>query len=81
MRHGVHKLSNIKACLYVSLRAESGFHHVGPQYYQPRLLHFHGTSKGIQIRERPLNRNYLDSTDVFILDLGIKAYQVSSMNR
>ena len=57
-------------------RAESGFRHIGPQHYQPRLLHFHGTKQSIEIRERPLNKHCLDSTDVFILDLGYKAFQV-----
>ena len=62
-------------------RAESGFRHVGPQHYQPRLLHFHGTKQSIEIRERPLNKHCLDSTDVFILDLGNKAFQVRGSER
>ena len=70
--------TNCQISVPISFRAESGFHHVGPQCYQPRLLHFHGHSRGVQIRERPLNQHSLDSTDVFILDLGSKAYQVSN---
>ena len=32
--------------------------------------------KGVHIRERPLNMKCLDSSDVFILDLGLELYQV-----
>ena len=37
--------------------------------------------KNIEVRERPLNKHSLDSTDVFILDLGEKIYQVGGVNR
>ncbi|XP_022092737.1 gelsolin-like protein 2 [Acanthaster planci] len=55
--------------------AESGFRHVKPTEYEPRLFHFHGTKKSVQMREVPLSRKSLDSTDVFILDLGLELYQ------
>ena len=31
--------------------AESGFRHVTPEEYKPRLLHFSGTRKNIAIKE------------------------------
>ncbi|XP_011405971.1 PREDICTED: gelsolin-like protein 2 [Amphimedon queenslandica] len=55
--------------------ADSGFYHVKPEEYKPRLLHFHGVKKSIEVRERPLSKKALDDTDVFILDLGQKIYQ------
>lgn len=31
--------------------AESGFRHVKPEEYKPRLLHFCGTRKNIEVKE------------------------------
>jgi hypothetical protein len=56
--------------------ANSGFRHVKPTEYQPRLLHFKGSKKNIEIKQVPLYRESLDSGDVFILDLGLEIYQV-----
>ena len=55
--------------------ADSGFKHVKPTEYKPRLLHFHGDKHGVRVEERPLNKHCLDSSDVFILDLGLQLYQ------
>eukprot|EP00731_Ephydatia_muelleri_P013618 Em0007g928a len=55
--------------------ADSGFKHVKPTEYKPRLLHFHGDNHGVKVVEKPLNKHYLDSSDVFILDMGLKLYQ------
>nr|CAC87029.1 gelsolin [Suberites domuncula] len=55
--------------------ADTGFKHVKPQEYCPRLLHFHGEKKKIEIKEVPLCRSSIDSSDVFILDLGLEVYQ------
>ena len=30
---------------------------------------------GVRVEERPLNKHCLDSSDVFILDLGLQLYQ------
>ncbi len=59
-----------------SCSAETGFKHVVPVEYVPRLLHFHGEKRRIEVREKePLKCN-LDSSDVFILDMGLTLYQV-----
>ena len=58
------------------ISAETGFRHVKPEEYRPRLLHFHGVKKNITVKEVPLNKHCLDSSDVFILDLGLTIYQV-----
>jgi len=53
---------------------DSGFRHVEPEKYQPRLLHFKGKKK-IRTTQVDLKRDSLNSSDVFILDLGLKIYQ------
>lgn len=55
--------------------ADSGFNHVEPDKYEPRLLHFSGMKKNIVVREVPRARSRLVSGDVFILDLGLNLYQ------
>ncbi|ESN98175.1 hypothetical protein HELRODRAFT_177421 [Helobdella robusta] len=55
--------------------AESGFNHVKPVEYQPRLLHFHGDKTLVSLKEVPIARTSLKSDDVFILDAGLKFYQ------
>ncbi|XP_072165326.1 gelsolin-like protein 1 [Diadema setosum] len=55
--------------------AESGFRHVDPKTYEPRLLHFKGDRRRVNLFERPLSRQSLNSGDVFILDLGLMLYQ------
>lgn len=55
--------------------ADSGFRHVKPEEYRPRLLHFHGDRHGVTVKEVARCRSLLDNTDVFILDMGLKLYQ------
>lgn len=55
--------------------AESGFNHVKPTEYTPRLLHFHRNKSGVTLKEIPLSKECLVSADVFILDLGLRFYQ------
>jgi gelsolin len=55
--------------------AESGFRHVTPQEYKPRLLHFNGLKQYITVKEVPLARSRVKSDDVYILDLGMLLYQ------
>lgn len=55
--------------------AESGFRHVKPEEYTPRLFHFHGAGKNVVATQVPATKSRLDSGDVFILDLGMKIYQ------
>jgi gelsolin len=53
---------------------ESGFNHVKPVEYKPRLLHLKG-KKYVRVVQVPLARSSLNSGDVFILDNGLKIYQ------
>lgn len=55
--------------------ADSGFNHVKPETYTPRLFHFHGTGKNIVAEEVPAAKSRLKSGDVFVLDMGLKVYQ------
>ncbi|KAL4226736.1 hypothetical protein ACF0H5_014716 [Mactra antiquata] len=67
--------SYFKAITILHGGAESGFKHIKPEEYKPRLLHFHGDRKGVTVREIPRCRNNLDNTDVYILDMGLKLIQ------
>jgi hypothetical protein len=59
---------------YLQGGVESGFKHVKPEEYKPRLLHFKGKKK-VRIQQVELNRSSLNSGDVFVLDMGLKIYQ------
>lgn len=58
---------------------ESGFNHVEPTKYVPRLLHIRSTGKGrkrkVQVNQVPLNADSLNDDDTFILDAGLEVYQ------
>jgi hypothetical protein len=53
---------------------ETGFRHVEPEKYEPRLLHLKGKRK-VRVTQVPLARDSLNSGDVFILDAGLNIYQ------
>jgi len=52
----------------------SGFNHVKPENYKPRLLHIKGR-KIPRITEVPLLSSSMNSGDTFILDLGLRLLQ------
>jgi len=53
---------------------ETGFKHVKPEEYKPRLLHIKGKKK-VRVTQVDLSRGSLNSGDVFILDGGLKIWQ------
>jgi gelsolin len=53
---------------------ETGFKHVEPEKYEPRLLHLKGRRK-VRVTQVPLATASLNSGDVFILDAGLNIYQ------
>merc|ERR1712038_509486 len=55
--------------------ADTGFRHVVPEEYVPRLLMFNGKGANIKCTEVPLNRARLNPDDVFILDQGLQIFQ------
>ncbi|XP_046562170.1 gelsolin-like protein 2 isoform X1 [Haliotis rubra] len=67
--------SYFKAITILEGGADSGFRTVKPEAYKPRLFHFHGDRKHVEVKQIPRCRSRLDSTDVYILDLGLTIYQ------
>jgi len=53
---------------------DSGFKHVKPEEYKPRLLHLKGKKK-IRVTQVDLSKDSLNSGDCFILDNGLSIYQ------
>jgi len=53
---------------------DSGFNHVKPEEYKPRLLHLKGKKK-VRVTQVELSGKSLNSGDVFILDHGMMIYQ------
>jgi len=53
---------------------DSGFKHVEPHKYNPRLLHLKGKKK-VRVTEVEKSHKSLNSGDVFVLDLGLKLFQ------
>jgi len=56
---------------------ESGFRHVEPEKYKPRLLHIKGKLNKTIVREVSPVSESLNHGDVFILDAGLTLYQFS----
>jgi len=55
---------------------DSGFRHVSPEEYKPRLLQLKGR-KRIRVTQVPLARDSLNKGDVFILDAGFRIWQLN----
>jgi len=54
---------------------ETGFHHVEPEKYKPRLLQIKGRKNKVVVRQVPPTIESLNQGDVFILDAGFQLYQ------
>jgi len=54
---------------------ESGFRHVKPEEYKPRLMHVKGFGNHIKVSQVNMETASLNSGDVFILDKGLKVFQ------
>jgi len=53
---------------------DSGFNHIKPEAYNPRLLHMKG-KKHVRVTEVALTWKSLNDGDVFLLDAGLNIYQ------
>ncbi|XP_069141080.1 gelsolin-like protein 2 [Argopecten irradians] len=67
--------SYFKTITYINGGAESGFNHVKPTEYTPKLFHFCGDRHKVVVTEIPRQKKRLDSGDVYIMDLGTMIYQ------
>lgn len=56
---------------------ESGFKHVKPEEYRPRLLHVKGIKNRIAVSEVERSYKSMNSGDCFVLDAGLKIYTFS----
>jgi len=61
--------------IYMEGGCATGFRHVEPTKYEPRLFVVKKTGRRTEIREIATRRNLINSGDVFILDLGLKIFQ------
>jgi len=67
-------MSYFKAGLfYLEGGVESGFRHVEPETYEPRLLHVKG-KRYPRVFSVPVNASSLNDGDCFVLDLGLQLY-------
>ncbi|EDO43191.1 predicted protein [Nematostella vectensis] len=55
--------------------ADSGFKHVLPEAYTPRLFHVFKEGKCVIVRQKQMKRTNMCNSDVFIVDLGLVIYQ------
>ncbi|KAI8781961.1 gelsolin protein 2 [Biomphalaria glabrata] len=55
--------------------ADTGFRHVKPEEYKPRLLQITGTKVSVTVTEVPMKKERVTSNDVFILDKGLEIFQ------
>jgi len=53
---------------------ESGFNHVKPETFTPRLLHLKGRTN-IRVSQVPIEAKSFNEGDVFVLDAGLELYQ------
>jgi len=60
---------------YLAGGADSGFRHVTPDSYEPRLLHISGSRKNVEVKEVILSKNSIKPGDIYILDLGTELIQ------
>lgn len=54
---------------------DSGFRHVEPEKYEPRLIHVTGKPKKMRNYQVPLHTDSLNNCDAFLLDTGACIYQ------
>src|SRR5690606_15312232 len=69
-------LSYFKQVQILAGGVDTGFRHVAPKDYKPRLLHIKGT-RNVTVREVPFTIDSLNKGDVFILDSGLILYQLN----
>ena len=66
--------SYFKGIQYMEGGIGSGFRHVKPDEYKPRLFQVRQAAKTLRAFEVPVKASSLDNGDTFILDAGLKVY-------
>eukprot|EP00916_Digyalum_oweni_P011234 GHVL01018740.1.p1 GENE.GHVL01018740.1~~GHVL01018740.1.p1 ORF type:complete len:376 (-),score=23.68 GHVL01018740.1:986-2113(-) len=64
-----------KNIMYMAGGTDTGFRHVKPEEYKPRLFKVTSNTKPIEARQIKVNRDQITSDDVYILDDGTTFYQ------
>lgn len=67
-------LSHFPYIRYLDGGVSSGFKHVQPDAYAPRLLRIFGPSSAVRVAQVPLAASSLNNSDAFILDAGLTLY-------
>jgi len=65
---------------YMEGGADTGFRHVPPECYEPRLLQLVGGRKDVLLKEVGLWKERINSDDVFVLDGGLNIHQFNGRN-
>lgn len=65
---------------YMEGGADTGFRHVPPECYEPRLLQLVGGRKDVVMKEVGLWKERINSDDVFVLDAGLRILQFNGRN-
>ncbi|XP_063677734.1 gelsolin-like protein 2 [Bolinopsis microptera] len=60
--------------------AETGFRHVPPECYEPRLLQLVGGRTDVVVKEVGMWKERINSDDVFVLDAGLRILQFNGKN-
>lgn len=73
-------ISHFPVLRYLHGGVASGFKHVEPESYQPRLLQVFGPSGAVRVKQVPLESASLNNSDVFIVDAGLNLFQWNPSN-
>lgn len=73
-------LSYFDNLVYMEGGADTGFRHVPPECYEPRLLQLVGGRKDVMMKEVGCWKERINSDDVFVLDAGLRILQFNGTN-
>jgi len=73
-------LSYFKQITIMEGGADTGFRHVPPECYEPRLLQLVGGRQDVVVKEVGMWKERINHDDVFILDAGLRVIQFNGRN-
>lgn len=62
--------SYFKSVVYLKGGVDTGFKKVEPETYTPRLMRMSGSGKSVRVKQIDMDPSLVNSSDVFLLDLG-----------